>query len=144
MSSQTIHTPIRILAGYAAATLTAAAATVSLSMGAPDFSGASFAFILAFALFYVGVSGLPGFVAIAAVAERLAACSARFYAAAGSLNATVAWMFAGGLPAFSTMGSDALFVSSLVGGAAGGVAYWSIAVRPRYEAADMTLSARAR
>lgn len=119
----------RMVLGYVVSTVTAAAATVSiLSAGEPASLG-TFLSLMLFGGAYVATCGLPGFALTLTAARKNEWRSPFVFAVAGGLNAVAAWITLY-LVTGNTIGTEELlFRASVLGGIAGGLAYWSIAVR---------------
>ena len=120
----------RIIAGYIVSVLTASAATASIiSVGEPAGLG-NFIVVLLFGSAYVATCGLPGFALTVFFARKLRQRGIAFFALGGAGNALMAWLVLYVVTGSGARVAEPLFMASIVGGLAGGIAYWSVAVRP--------------
>jgi hypothetical protein len=121
----------KVVLGYVVSIITASAATVSILSTSEPASLGTFLSLMLFGGAYVATCGLPGFVLTITAARKNGWHSPLVFAVAGGLNAVAAWitlfLFAG-----NTIGlGEPLFRASVLGGIAGGLAYWSVAVKTR-------------
>ena len=116
----------RTILGYAVAVLTAAAATASVLMAGEAVSPGDFLFILLVGCAYIATFGLPGFAAIVWLSRRFGIRGFPLFALAGAANAILAWAALYIVTGSGIHFDDPLFVASLAGGVAGGIAFWSI------------------
>ena len=119
----------RTILGYAASVLTAAAVTVSIVTAGEAVSLGNFLFILLFGSAYIATCGLPGFAATVWLSRRFGIRRCPFFALAGGANAIIAWTALDVVTGSGVCIDDALFAASVAGGVAGGISFWSVAIR---------------
>lgn len=128
--------PYKVVAGYLISVLTASAATASVVTSSTSEGVHAFVMLMLFGSVYVILCGLPGFMLTVYLSRAYALRGWLFFAFAGAANAIAAWLTLSLFTGSSIPLGETLFTASIVGGLAGGTAYWSIAERSSQEFAD--------